>query len=440
MRAYLQSIRLVPLLTRESEVALAKRIEDGERRVWQAALQTNVVVDGLATLFDRLRDGDIGAEEVFDQGHDPAWRNEHLGPEGRAQRVMDRVRRLRGRSTRGKASGRSCSDRLRNELASDLIDVPIRQEQAVRLVAAVREVLWHIDRVRRRITVDENRVSELRLREQHSSRATARANREVRASLAASGLTEPSLRECVRQMDHAESDVAQTKLEMVRANLRLVVSIARKHGHGGLDFLDLVQEGNIGLMRAVDKFDYRLGYKFATYATWWIRQSIGRAVSDQSRTIRLPVHVCEAMNNVRQARRRMQRKLGREATTEELAAEMYLPVDKLRELVDMVKQPVSLETPIGAEQEMRLADMIHDDQAVSAVDVAMAKQTAVETGELLATLSPREAKVLRMRFGIEERDEHTLEQVGKTFGVTRERIRQIEAQALAKLRRCGRRL
>jgi RNA polymerase primary sigma factor len=215
--------------------------------------------------------------------------------------------------------------------------------------------------------------------------------------------------------------------------------MAGKRRHTGLDFVDLVQEGNIGLMRAVDKFDYRLGYKFATYATWWIRQAIGRAVADQSRTIRVPVHVNEALNRLRQVRKHMLLKLGREANTEELATEMNVSVDRMREIEDLGRQTLSLEMPLGADGDACLADVVSDHDAISPSDAAIAQEHSAEADKLLATLSPREAKVLCLRFGIQERDEHTLEQVGRSFGVTRERIRQIEAKALNKLRRSSKR-
>jgi RNA polymerase primary sigma factor len=396
IHAYLRRIRRIPLLTRETEVALARRIEDGSRRVWRAAMRSDLAIEWLVALFDRLHKGEIDAQDVFDHGHDPDWRQDQFGPRGEGCRVMDRVRRLCHRPSARKANRCAHPEVVRNQAADGLLLLAIRPHQVALMVAGLRERLAHTS----------------------------------------SG---PTLREVLREIDAANDDVSRAKLAMVEANLRLVVAMAGKRRHTGLDFVDLVQEGNIGLMRAVDKFDYRLGYKFATYATWWIKQAIGRAVADQSRTIRVPVHMNEALNKLRQVRKHMLLKLGHEATTEELAIEMNVSVDRMREIVDLGRQPLSLEMPLGADGDACLADVVSDHDAISPSDAAIAQEHSAEADKLLATLSPREAKVLCLRFGIQERDEHTLEQVGQSFGVTRERIRQIEAKALNKLRRSSKR-
>jgi RNA polymerase primary sigma factor len=471
LRAYLRKMRFVPLLTRETEVALAKRIEDGERRVWQAALKTDVAIEGIATLFERVRNEEVKPGEVFEGGHDAAWQFCQLGPEGHLHKAMWHVRRLcnvlRKRATKnGKRAGMRSRGRtwdgIRNEIADCLSEMCLCHGQAGLIVARIKALLSRVDAGRRQIKLCERRAcmshAEIRKvarapRSPAKGRAVTRATvahpppdiaelclaakraiTDVRHALAATGMTERALRETVAEIEMGESQATQAKLEMVQANLRLVVAIAHRHTHAGLDFLDLIQEGNIGLMKAVEKFDYRLGFKFATYATWWIRQAIARAVADQSRTIRVPVHVTEVLGKHRQVWTRLLRKHGREATTEEVAAELHMPAEKLRQFLDAVRQPISLETPVGADGDGRLGDLIQDENAISAADLAVANELVAQTDQLLATLTPREAKVLRMRFGIREKDEHTLEEVGQTFGLTRERIRQIENEALAKLR------
>ena len=438
VQVYLRNARLVPLLTRETEVALAIRIENGHRQVWRAALGTDDAIDSIVALFEQAQRDAEKPGDVFDCGHDEGWQIDQLGPEGQLRKTIEHVRRLHGQLRRsagknGKRAGmpsraRTSADGIRGEIVDSLLQTRICREHVDAMVARLKRLLGTVDIERRHAELPERQGR------------TKRSNAGIRFALAAAGMSERSLRRTVAAIEIGESQAAQAKREMIQANLRLVVSIAKRSVRKGLDFPDLIQEGNIGLMRAVDKFDYRRGYKFATYATWWIRQAIARAVADQSRTIRLPVHVTEVLGKLRHVQAGLLRKQGREATTEELSAELRMPAEKLHQILEAVRQPVSLETPLGADGDARVGDLIQDGNATSAVDVVMANELASETDQLLATLTPREEKVLRMRFGIQEDEEHTLERLGRSFGLTRERIRQIQVSALAKLRHTSRRL
>jgi len=265
------------------------------------------------------------------------------------------------------------------------------------------------------------------------SRIIAGAHKKTKKVEEEAQLSERVLRQTVRDIQDGERMAETAKAKLIEANLRLVVSIGKKYTNRGLQFLDLIQEGNIGLMRAVDKFDYRRGYKFSTYATWWIRQAITRAIADQARTIRIPVHMIETMNTLTRTSRQLVQELGREPTPDEIAEKMELPVDKVRKVLKLAKEPISLDTPIGEEEDSHLGDFIEDKSVISPAEAVISMNLAEQTRKVLATLTPREEKVLRMRFGIGEKSEHTLEEVGQDFEVTRERIRQIEAKALRKL-------
>lgn len=475
---YLREMAVHPLLTREEEVAIAKRIEEDEGKITRAILDTPVTIKEIILLGERLRNYEISPADVSKDAEE--YLGEHEEDDHYRRQLLEIIdeiavhtRDLAEVTTRLEGSGLTGAEReawsVRKQAVTDTLtgyvrSLSLKDSHITRIAQRLKELSAHVDclmeelaDVERQLGCDKGRLEVLRtsvprhvlkrrLRRQRGGdredldsilQRIDRVCRDIKAVEDESGYRAGELSQVLHAIEQADQSMRRAKTELVNANLRIVISIAKKYKNRGLQFLDLIQEGNIGLMKAADKFDYRRGNRFATYATWWIRQTIDRAIADQSRTIRIPVHMVATMNTMVRTRRLLVQRLGREPLPEEIAARMNIPLEKVLKVLKIAKEPISLETPVGEEEDSRLGDFVENKDARSPLDEVTRDTLVRNIALVLSTMTPREEKVLRMRFGIGEKSDYTLEEIGRKFSVSRERVRQIEAGALRKLRQSG---